>query len=103
MSMLNMLVQCTALEVGFHGIRVNAVAPGVTYTDCRRKQESLGKDFDNDKFMVESAHYVPLQEINMPEDIANSILWLASSDASYVTGEILVIDGAQSLTTNKYT
>ena len=54
MSMLNMLVQCTALEVGFHGIRVNAVAPGVTYTECRRKQESLGKDFDNERFMTES-------------------------------------------------
>lgn len=52
--------------------------------------------------MNESQQYVPLQEINSTEDIANSILWLASSDASFVTGEILTVDGGQSLTTNKY-
>ena len=42
MSMLNMLVKCTALETSFYGIRVNAVAPGVTYTGARTKKESLG-------------------------------------------------------------
>jgi NAD(P)-dependent dehydrogenase (short-subunit alcohol dehydrogenase family) len=42
MSMLNMLVKCTALETSFFGIRVNAVAPGVTITGARTKKESLG-------------------------------------------------------------
>jgi NAD(P)-dependent dehydrogenase (short-subunit alcohol dehydrogenase family) len=42
MSMLNMLVKCTALETSFFGIRVNAVAPGVTQTGARTKKESLG-------------------------------------------------------------
>ncbi len=74
----------------------------MTYTEGRRKQESLGKDFDLERFMTESASHVPMQEINMAEDVSNSILWLASSDASFVTGEILVVDGGQSLTTNKY-
>lgn len=41
MSMLNMLVKCSALETAFHGIRVNAVAPGVTNTAARQKKESL--------------------------------------------------------------
>lgn len=41
-------------------------------------------------------------QINMPSDVARSILWLASSDASFVTGEILTVDGGQSLTTNTY-
>lgn len=39
--MLNMLVKCTALETSFYGIRVNAVAPGVTYTGARTKKDSL--------------------------------------------------------------
>lgn len=42
MSMLNMLVKCAALETAFHGIRINAVAPGVTATQARTKKESLG-------------------------------------------------------------
>jgi len=60
MSMLNMLIQCTALETAFFGIRVNGVAPGVTVTNARKKPESLGKDFDNDKFLNEASHKVPL-------------------------------------------
>jgi NAD(P)-dependent dehydrogenase (short-subunit alcohol dehydrogenase family) len=42
MAMLNMLVQTTALETAFDGIRINAVAPGVTVTAARTKKESLG-------------------------------------------------------------
>jgi len=38
----------------------------------------------------------------LPSDVAKSILWLASDDASFVTGEILTIDGGQSLTNNNY-
>lgn len=41
MSMLNMLVKCAALETAFSGIRVNAVAPGITSTQARTKKESL--------------------------------------------------------------
>jgi NAD(P)-dependent dehydrogenase (short-subunit alcohol dehydrogenase family) len=42
MSMLNMLVKSSALETSFHGIRVNAVAPGITNTNARMKKDSLG-------------------------------------------------------------
>lgn len=38
----------------------------------------------------------------MPSDVARSLLWLASDDASFVTGEIITVDGGQSLTTNTY-
>ena len=41
MAMLNMLIQCTALEVAYFGLRVNGVAPGVTNTRARLKQESI--------------------------------------------------------------
>lgn len=56
MSMLNMLVQCSALENSFHGIRVNAVAAGVTATTARMKKESLAlTEGQNKTLMVESA------------------------------------------------
>jgi NAD(P)-dependent dehydrogenase (short-subunit alcohol dehydrogenase family) len=42
MAMLNMLVKCAALETSYHGVRVNAVAPGVTDTLARTKKDSLG-------------------------------------------------------------
>jgi NAD(P)-dependent dehydrogenase (short-subunit alcohol dehydrogenase family) len=60
MAMLNMLVQCAALETAYHGVRINAVAPGVTYTKARKKQEAMGKDFDNERFMHEQSQFVPL-------------------------------------------
>ena len=104
MSMLNMLVKCTALETAFHGVRVNAVAAGVTLTQARMKKDSLNfNDNQNKTFLIEAAQDVPLMnQINLPKDVARSILWLASDDASFVTGEILTIDGGQSLTNNNY-
>lgn len=53
--------------------------------------------------MKESANDVPLnKKINDAKDIADAICWIASEDASFVTGEILVVDGGQSVTTNRY-
>ncbi len=94
-AMLNQLVKCAALETAYFGVRVNGVAPGVTFTKAREKKSSMGlTEAQNQKFCSEQQRDVPLQhEINMPQEVANSILWLASEDASYVTGEILVLDG----------
>lgn len=43
-----------------------------------------------------------LERVNDPKDVVNAIMWLASSDASFVTGEVLTVDGGQSLTTNRF-
>lgn len=60
-SMTNMMVQCAALESSFHGIRVNAVAPGITSTKARCKKESLGySDSENNKLLKEASRDVPL-------------------------------------------
>jgi NAD(P)-dependent dehydrogenase (short-subunit alcohol dehydrogenase family) len=60
-SMTNMMVQCAALETSFHGIRVNAVAPGVTATRARCKKESMGySEADNNKLLREASKDVPL-------------------------------------------
>ena len=75
-----------ARELGPSGIRVNAVAPGVTKTDM---VATLPPE------MVERiSSGIPLGRVGEPEDIANAFLYLASSQASYVTGVTLRVDGA---------
>ena len=74
-----------ALKYG-DGIRVNAVAPGITRTDM---VAALPKETID----AMSAR-IPLQRVGEPQDIANAFLFLASDMASYVTGEILSVDGA---------
>lgn len=75
-----------ARELGPFNIRVNAVAPGITNTDM---VSSLPKE------MIEPLKAaIPLRRVGEPEDIANAFLFLASDMASYVTGEILSVDGA---------
>ena len=105
-SMVQMLIKTVALETAYFGIRINGVAAGVTRTAARTKQVGIGMalgDVENRRFLFEARQDVPLQnQLNHPAEVANSLLFLASSDSSFTTGEILVIDGGQSLTTNKY-
>jgi NAD(P)-dependent dehydrogenase (short-subunit alcohol dehydrogenase family) len=85
------LVRNAAIDLGGHGIRVNAVAPGIVRT---RLAVFLTED------PVEGPKYlenVPLGRFAEPEDIAKAILFLASSDAAYITGEQLVVDGGVSV------
>lgn len=83
---VNGLTKSLARELGPSGIRVNAVAPGITETDMVK---SLPKE------MIEPLiKSIPLGRIGTPEDVANAFLYLASPMASYVTGEILSVDGA---------
>ena len=80
------LTRGLALELGQYDIRVNAVAPGITRTDM---VAALPKE------MIEPlVNRIPLRRIGEAEDIANAFLFLSSDMASYVTGEILSVDGA---------
>lgn len=74
-----------ARELGRKGIRVNAVAPGFT--------ETRMLDGIPDKVIEKLMERIPLGRFGKPEDIANAFLWLASDEASYVTGHVLAIDG----------
>ena len=92
------MVKCAALENSYFGIRVNAVAPGVTATKARVKKESLGLTYDqNQALLAEEEHDIPLvgekMKINRPKEVAHCMLWLASDEASCVTGEIMTVDG----------
>ncbi len=103
-AMINMLTQCAALELGGFGIRVNAVAPGFVDTPARKTPGEITMDLEEGEYNMlkgKVAASTPLNnQVANPDDVADSILWLASPEAGYVTGEILTLDGGQSLTTN---
>lgn len=83
---VNGMTKSLARELAPDNIRVNAVAPGVIETDM---VAALGQE------MIDRlAASIPLKRLGQPQDIANAFLFLASDLASYVTGEILSVDGA---------
>ena len=83
---VNGLTKSWARELAKDQIRVNAVAPGVTATDM---VSALPKE------MVDRISAgIPLGRVGQPEDVANAFLYLASDQASYVTGAVLKVDGA---------
>ena len=74
-----------ARELGPKGIRVNAVAPGITETDMMKAVP---------KEVIEPMiAQIPLRRLGQPEDIANAFAFLASDEASYITGVVLSVDG----------
>ncbi len=77
-----------AKEVVGEGIRVNAVRPGIINTDMHAKGGEPGR-------IQRVAPSVPMQRAGEPEEIANAILWLASAEASFVTGTILDVSGGR--------
>jgi 3-oxoacyl-[acyl-carrier protein] reductase len=82
---VNGLTVSLARELGPKGIRVNAVAPGITETDMMKAVP---------KEVIEPMiAQIPLRRLGQPEDIANAFVFLASEEASYVTGVVLSVDG----------
>jgi NAD(P)-dependent dehydrogenase (short-subunit alcohol dehydrogenase family) len=88
---LDMLTRCTALELASQGIRVNSVVPGAIEVQ-RTKDEHAGAT------MVRRwRKLIPLGHRGQPEDIAKAVIFLASDDARFVTGQTLVVDGGQTI------
>ena len=87
------LTRCAALEGAEHGIRVNAVAPGLIDTRMLRaiaEQDAPGDDPEDS--LAQMAARVPLKRNGTPEDVSNMVTWLLSAEASYITGTINLID-----------
>lgn len=81
---LNMLTQTMALELAQHGIRVNAIAPGYTPYEENPELDPILKN-------------IPLGRAGIPNDQASAALFLATEESSWVTGQILTVDGGHSI------
>ena len=84
-------VRSAAMDLARHGIRVNGVAPGVVDTPIAELV------VHNPELAPEYLKTIPLGRFGQPEDVANVVLFLASEDTSYVTGQNIVVDGGQTL------
>jgi NAD(P)-dependent dehydrogenase (short-subunit alcohol dehydrogenase family) len=79
------MTRTMALDLGPFGIRVNVVGPGAIHTE---EFEPAGEDGKRRRGQT-----VPLGRVGYPEDIAGAVAFLASDDASYITGQVLYVDG----------
>ena len=84
---LIMMTRSWAREFGQHGIRVNAIAPGLIQTDF---SEYFWK---NEERRRQIEAHQPIPRIGQPDEIGHMALYLASSEASFVTGQVFVVDG----------
>jgi NAD(P)-dependent dehydrogenase (short-subunit alcohol dehydrogenase family) len=87
---VNQLTRVMALALAEHGIRVNAVAPGTIATELA-KNAVLGSDAAKARIMSRT----PMQRLGEPSEIADVCAFLVSSAASYMTGEIVYVDGGR--------
>jgi len=83
------LTRCLATEIGRRNITVNAVAPGFIETDMTEAVRSVAE--------ADLKKQIPVRRLGKPEDIANAVSFLASDEASYITGHVLVVDGGLTL------
>jgi len=86
-----MLTKCMALELAPHGIRVNALAPGLTRTDINRK------DLEDESFLKMRVARIPLGRVMGPEDLVGAAVFLASADSDSMTGTTLQVDGGRGI------
>jgi NAD(P)-dependent dehydrogenase (short-subunit alcohol dehydrogenase family) len=87
---INQLTRAMALALADKGIRVNAVAPGTIATDLAAKAVLTSEEAKK-KILSRT----PLKRLGEPSEVADVVAWLASDAASYVTGEIVVVDGGR--------
>ena len=82
---INSFTRSLAREVASRNICVNAVAPGYIETDMT---ENLPENIKQSMLSL-----IPMNRFGKPQDVANLVSWLASEDASYMTGQVLSVDG----------
>jgi len=88
---INAFTRCSAVELARFGVRVNAVLPGFVPTEL--VEGVLSKN--GGKGILKQ---IPMKEFGKVEDVANAVVFLASPDASYMTGSLLILDGGSAAT-----
>ncbi|ONH58731.1 oxidoreductase [Frankia sp. CcI49] len=94
---LNALTRGLALEYAPHGVRVNAIVPGMIDTPIGVDRVAVASGRSRDDVAAARAAQVPMRRQGTAWDIARAALFLASDDASYITGAVLPVDGGGSL------
>ncbi len=92
---VDMLTECLALELAPHGVRVNAINPGVVRTNLHTATNTVA---DYDAFVERSKETHPLGFIGEPKDAAELIAFLVSDRARWITGGLYALDGGRALT-----
>jgi NAD(P)-dependent dehydrogenase (short-subunit alcohol dehydrogenase family) len=93
---MDQLTRCAALEMAPHGVRVNAVNPGVTISNLHRRSGMNEESYT--AFLERSKQTHPLGRAGEPEEIADLIWFLASDQSGWITGDTISIDGGRHLT-----
>jgi len=83
---LNAQAKVLSKELGIYNVRVNAIAPGLTDTDMMKKNTQ-------EKVINDVISLTSLKRVGKPEEIANVVLFLASELSSFITGQVLRVDG----------
>ena len=83
------LTKNAAVECASSGIRINAVCPGPVLTEMVQRFQEHDPEFFRETILDS----IPMKRVGTSEEIAKGILWLSSSDASFMTGQCLVLDG----------
>lgn len=87
------LTQSFAAEVGEYGVRVNAIAPGLIVDTQMRDESEVERAAQGLPSAQDRARSIPLRRPGLPEDIAKAVLFLASQQADYITGETISVTG----------
>jgi len=88
---VNMLTRCAADDLGEHGIRVNAVMPSLVPTELT--QPMVG----NEQVVAEYLRRMPIARLGTPEDVAAAVAFLLSDEASWISGQVIGVDGGHTI------
>lgn len=87
------LTQTLAAEIGEHGVRVNAVAPGLIIETRMRDESEVERRSQGLPTAADRARSIPLKRAGLPSDIAKAVVFLVSDEAAYITGETVNVTG----------
>ena len=92
---VDMYTKCLALELAPDGVRVNAVNPGFIITNIHKRDGMNDEQYA--AFMERSKNIHPLGRVGVVEEAANAIAFLASDQSSFMTGNLMLVDGGRNL------